>query len=225
MREVLKIVCVLAFVAGVSSIASADTVLFQDDFNDNSLDSAKWTASGNFVSESDQVLKLVVNQTDNGGIVTSPLIPLANATGLITVARSVLVHKGSSHMRFWHRAYMANGTQATGTNYYNYTSGVDQVGFGHYNNRQATYDTWFDEVMTYDPVTGTTNYTNTLGANNVLGGTALVGDQIQFKWEPMCWYDGHYIYVDDVLVTQAPEPATMSLLALGGLALLRRRRR
>jgi len=37
--------------------------------------------------------------------------------------------------------------------------------------------------------------------------------------------DASVMYYDDISLIEIPEPATMSLLALGGLAMLRRRRR
>ena len=240
MREVLKIVCVLAFVAGVSSIASADTVLLEDDFNDGTIDAAKWSTYGSTVVETGGALQLNATVTDAWGYAVTKPITLDNPTGLVTLSRRMKVH--SANIYFRGKSYFMDtsvdtvpepfgnfpyGAYRNRVNYWDYHYQVDYVGFGGNvpNVLPPICDTWFDEVITYDPATGDTTYAINGGTPISLGGSPMVGDTMKLAIHPDGWGTGHYIHMDSLELTQAPEPATMSLLALGGLALIRRRRR
>lgn len=230
MTASMRIVCVVGFIAALASPLSADVMLFEDDFNDGVIDPTKWASTaGVNVVETGGVLQVNVNGTNNGGKVTSQLITLASPTELITMTRHMMIHKGSSEMRMHHEILrpgdVPGAAYAVRASYYDYHYQNNLVGFGTYNNRIASYDTWFDEVLTYDPVTGATHYTNTLGADNNWTSGILGGNQMKLYWSDTCWYTGHFAHVDSIAITQAPDPATMSVLAVGGLAMLIRRRK
>ncbi len=222
--------CALAvFVPGLSPASAQDVVLFQDDFEDNSMDSSKWAStSGYSVTEADGMMKVETNSTDNGGVLYSIDIPLDNSTGLITMTRRMLVHEdfsGSKYFRGRHRLLESNDSACLEVLYYDYSG--TKVGFGdEYNGYAPIYDTWFDEVVTYDPVTGNASYSiNGQTAVPVNFSNPLDGDTIQLKCYDEHWFTGHYINMDSITITQTPEPATLGLLAVGALAALRRRRR
>lgn len=217
----------IALLAALS--ARAGVTLFQDNFNDNSIDPAKWTTAGNTVVEEGGMLKVEVNATDNGGIATSVPFNLANTTGLITMVRHVRVHHnygtGTRYLRKKHHFRDENGDPSAQILYWDYHYQVDQEGFGWHGEHPTLYDTWFEEVLTYDPVTGDTTYVIDGGDTYQARGNPHDGPTIQLRWYDLDWFTGHYVHVDDVVVTQEiPEPTSLGLLLLGALAFLGRRR-
>lgn len=79
-------------------------------------------------------------------------------------------------------------------------------------------------AITYDPVTGLTQWLhNGTEQWSHTGTTGLAADYILVEDKSR---DGNdWIWMDDVVVGEVPEPATLSLLVLGSLGLLRRRKR
>jgi len=93
---------------------------------------------------------------------------------------------------------------------------------------------WYHALLEWDPSAGTL-----YGRVTLLSDGSLVGEQTATGLGSITGIDrlaisevGHtyasgataYGYIDNVVVSQTPEPATLSLLALGGLALIRRKR-
>ena len=78
-------------VAVMDPTSGTPTVLVSDDFNDGSIDTAKWLVSGNTVAESEQIMKVLATVTDQWGTLTSKPIPLASS-GSITITRNVKLH-------------------------------------------------------------------------------------------------------------------------------------
>lgn len=222
----------------VMTLGSAHAVLlFEDDFNDGILDVAKWLQpTGNYVVESGGVLDIHVASIDNGGKISSVPIILDNATGLITMSSRKLVHKDSgslSYLRAYHDLVNGDGAATARIEYYDYHYRVDLVGFGDVDNAEhydPVYDTWFDEVLTYDPITGVSTYSINGGPVMPLWGAPLVGDTIQLHHFDYDWFTGHYIYVEDIRIEQEPGQsvpdggATLISLGLGILPLLWRRK-
>ncbi len=105
-------------------------------------------------------------------------------------------------------------------------------GTGDYQSILVPKETWATATVTIHPVTQTADLAVTVDGNTqqVLGVTApyvanyIVGGQTRYDM----YIDGQYnstsnILLDNVSIAQTPEPATLCLLALGGLAVLRRR--
>ena len=232
--------------SAVGSGALGAPVIFQDDFNDGVLDASKWfkgvaaedppwSPLGNYVTESGGSVTIAQATTDHGGRLISSEIPV-NPIGTVTVERRMFVHHTNDKFRAYQFIrtddYSAwNSNYFSRVNYYDYVrSTYAYHGFGTHvdeDNFDAIWDTWFDEVWTYNPVTGETTYSinGAPALSWAWGGGGVWGSTIRLDFCAEGWYSGHYVKMDDLVVTQeVPEPMTIGLLGLGALVWRRRRR-
>ena len=165
---------------------SSSQVLFQDDFNDNSIDVSKWTNWGNTVSEADQIMQVQTTVTDAGGSLSSEPFSVSS-NGVVTITRRLFLHHeesnsymGRTHF-FWGKFFIKIGTlPLVGIHYddldYDIFSDTRALhGFFISRNGVTTpyllsvtgdvsvaitpvWDTWFDETITYNPATGLLDY-------------------------------------------------------------------
>lgn len=165
---------------------SGPQVLFQDDFNDNSIDVSKWTNWGNTVAESSQNMQVLTTVTDAGGSLSSAPFSVSS-NGVVTISRRLFLHHeesysymGKTHF-FWGKFFIQIGTlPLVGIHYddldYDIFSDTRAL-HGFYISRNGVttpyllsvtgdvsvaiapvWDTWFDEKITYNPASGFLDY-------------------------------------------------------------------
>ncbi len=207
-------------------------VIFTDNFNNNAFDSSKWTASGNTVTVANQKMRVLTTVMDGGGSLTSVPFAIAN-TGLITVTRQVFLHhndtvffRGQNHFFDGRFGFKVGSIPLFSIQYadMDYTDGVSfRSCHGFFIARgdasvislsdekkvsepiSPLWDTWFDEKVTYDPVTGIVEYF----INNVKQLTFDVGilpqtasPTMSLTFSAWGWYTGHEHDFDDLIVIQ-----------------------
>ena len=210
--------------------SSADSerfnVLFEDDFDDNQIDSDNWTFSGNDVLEQEAIMKIETNVTDAGGFLYSKWIEIDPSSELI-IERKVKVHYGNSFFVGDFRIIPQNNVSKKFEVEYgnmSYDSGTYCSSYGFYLSRNqansnrnctnsediygpidATWDQWFDETIVYNPQTGMLSYY----LDGDLKGEFFVGtvddfgtNRFQLQASAWGWYTGHYHYMDDIVVKQ-----------------------
>lgn len=215
--------------AGLWSLSGT---LFSDDFNDNAIDTAKWSKKGTGVTESEGVLKVDQAVTDQVTAALSRTIVI-NPYAKITVQRKAKVHSAYNYfdglfaLYFGDTADFAAGFPTVNSQAavivshanYDYSGGGEQVAHGFYLGRSAAHfpdptvtspaitpiwDTWFDEKVVYDPITGAAE----LWLDGILKATVNVGAlpatarYMNVFIQAWGWYTGHYNYSDDMTVSQ-----------------------
>jgi hypothetical protein len=123
------------------------------------------------------------------------------------------------------------GTSGVNWSYWGYTSlsfdyKITDVGSG--NDRIAVWDCWGQTILTKSIpaavvgwTTVTVDFVTDLQPGMNLQNLAVIGFAAESTWFSTPTGD---IYIDNVHLNPIPEPATMALLSLGGLALLRKRK-
>jgi hypothetical protein len=101
-----------------------------------------------------------------------------------------------------------DGTAATRTMRLGYMDGASFIEVEKAQSGALLYRSWVETSGSAGPISG-----------------GAVGKAIVVSLEYGSGDYGEPAWVDDVIVTEVPEPATIGLLALGGLAVLRRRRK
>ena len=211
--------------------AAPVTGLFSDDFNDNSIDSSKWSISGSTVTEAGQIMQVLTTVTDQGGSLTSKPFAVSN-NGVITITRKVFLHRDVRNGHYFTGRFgITIGTLPTfGICYedYDYVSATDIQKHGFFMTRNgagahnpgtqtdvstgaaAIWDTWFDEKITYDPATGAAEYF----INNVSQITFNVGvlpasasPTMTLFFQAYGWFTGHQQLFDDLAITQGTQQA------------------
>lgn len=208
---------------------SSPTVLLSDDFNDNTIDSAKWTATGNTVEEQDGYLKLLTNQTDAGGKVYSSTF-LMPSNGL-TLTRKARVHYSNTYsipsIRIGYRDGANQEMTVFSVLYGNmsYNGGVHEsvygtflgLGNGNPHDKSLRYltvqgptviwDTWFDEKITYDRQSGLVRYSRN-GVESITGIAPITpaGASVYVTMNGWGWNTGHWHHCDDLLIKSGVEP-------------------
>ena len=197
-------------------------VVFSDNFTGNSIDTTKWTTSGNTVLQTNQTMEILTTVTDAGGSLTSVPFPV-NSTGKITISRQVFVHYG--YPDFEGEFTMTIGSLPFSVRYANmtYSGSGFQPCYGFILTRNNArpdvtsnqgdvgpaftplWDTWFTEKVTYDPTTGIMDYFT----NNVSAGTYNVGALPQTNsptatlfFSAWGWYTGHQQLMQNLVVSQ-----------------------
>jgi hypothetical protein len=93
-------------------------------------------------------------------------------------------------------------------------------------NSYGTLTTGFTNSLILD--TSSNTWQSISAINSIPAGTRWLVSQVAYQDSTLLGIDGawHPGYVDaaDLTITQVPEPATLSILALGGLSLLRKKR-
>lgn len=235
-----------------SAVSLPAAVLFTDDFNDGSIDSAKWTPiattgtgtgwgaspGGSTVVESGGSITISQSATDNGGGLQSATITVTD-TGLITIDRKTKVHYNGNRVTQYEHLFSSSGARLLRWGYFNY--GTTYLGFGSFEDSRLTgvWDQWISETISYDPATGAASYTingtydmtgnlTPSGAGTVVitSGVALPdGDtDVYLRMGAYGWFTGHTKELDSMTVSQIPEPSTIGFLALALGAMTRRRR-
>jgi PEGA domain len=205
------------------SSISANT-LFSDSFNENFVNPAKWTTSGNTVIATAQTVQVLTTVTDAGGSLTSWPFPVRN-TGLISVTRRVFLHHNNNY--FAGRFGVKIGSLPMFSIQYvdmDYADGKNlQACHGFFitrNDSSAIYtssqgditapitplwDEWFDEMLTYDPALGLATYY----INNIKQCSFNVGilpetnsPTMTLSFTAWGWYTGHEQSFKDLMVTQ-----------------------
>ena len=208
---------------GIGSVSLVTNVVFQDDFNDDSIDPTKWRTAGNTVVESNHLMQVLTTVTDAGGYLTSTGFPV-NATGKIIITRRAYLHYGNSYFigRFDIGIGSLPGFSVQYANMdYNTAPHMARYGFFLARNGVSSHDlvsqadvspaitpvwdTWFNEKVTYDPVSGIMEYF----INDVGQATFNVGVLPQTNAPLMTlnlgawgWYTGHQQLCDDLVVRQ-----------------------
>lgn len=162
-------------------VLATDIVLLTDDFEDNSIDSSKWTlitATGHESFDESSAGGVVTEQSgyiwiqDAMGAFKSKLLPV-NDLGEMTITRNIYVSKGSGTLVSRPDEIVAeDGTVLLRWGYHNYSDGgTNRYGFGGFYDTlvTATWDSFFDETITYDPVSGEGSYSNANGTATIAG--------------------------------------------------------
>ena len=215
----------LSYSGVVSSVPGTITnIVFTETGNRNTIDSTKWTTSGNTVVESGGAMQVLQSATDAGGNLNSEPIPV-NSTGKITITRQVKVHYGNAY-------YMAEFGIAIGSlpmftiRYANmsYADGVTYKScYGFYltstNGRPDVisssanvstpippiWDTWFTEKVTYDPSTGFMEYfvNNVSQLNYKVGALPPANSQnMVLYFSSWGWWTGHEQIFSNLVISQ-----------------------
>jgi hypothetical protein len=203
--------------------------LFEDDFNDNSIDLSKWIISGHTVYERNGLMELRSEATDNEGIARTDWIEF-DPNKLLIFERDTLLHYANNYFIGRFEIYIEGAPVYTfGLNYANmsYDSGSynalygtylfknDSSGHsdsdlsGHSVSIPTKWDQWFHEKIVYNAQSGLLQY--------------YVDDQLQIAYDigpippldtyrfsirthPWGWYTGHYEYMDNFIVYPFTQP-------------------
>ncbi|HQL55250.1 MAG: hypothetical protein KA383_19735 [Phycisphaerae bacterium] len=197
-----------------------------------------WTASGagggiapQVVTAPDpvvgtQAVRLYVGDTQGDTSVMDIGIadPVAAGWDVVTVSYDIYRDAQIQNLWWWwwdagEPTYGLQWDLSQATHPFGWSTGAGQAptAFGIYANLK----------MEWNFVTNTASswYNGVLVDNNIplSGITSLTGWTIQFGHDSGSGTGAETVYIDNFVVTVTPEPAALSLLALGGLALLRRR--
>jgi hypothetical protein len=199
-------------------------IVFSDNFSGNSINSTKWTTSGNTVLQTNQTMEVLTTATDAGGNLTSVAFPV-NSTGKITITRQTFLHYGNSYF-IGHFGINIGSLGQFSVQYADMTYGdgvTFQPCYGFYltrNNARPDYigdnadigpaftpvwDTWFAEKVTYDPASGVMEYF----INGVSKSTYNVGalpptnsPTMSLTFSAWGWYTGHEQLFQNLVVSQ-----------------------
>ena len=190
---------------------------------------------GRNVTESGGVVKIAQDAPDDGGrLISRPFT--VNPTGLITLTIRARIHLSSPTFDKFRPNISLTETDQDGNGIhvaamYHHMSFDDYsdrtwFGFGHpgFDMIAPIWDEWFVEEVKYDPLSGEANYSVNGGTPVTIPGRWLDGTTMVLDYNSFGWYSGHYTELDYVKIEQVPEPAAISLLALSGLTLIRRRK-
>lgn len=228
----LAIACAFLFASLISHLAvaqgSVDTALFSDNFNDGVIRS-DWTVEGNTVFEADGALKIVTNQTDGGGYISSA--PLLLPQGTLSLTRKVKLHYGNRYampsfsISYRDSANILNhiytvfyGNMSYQSGYYLSVYGTF-LGVGNSNPHISTsrsmtvagppviWDAWFEEKITYNQATGEVRYSRN-GLEEIVGFAPRLpaGTPVHIRMNAWGWYTGHSHFVEDLVLTGAASP-------------------
>jgi len=201
--------------------------LFEDNFDDNSLDPAKWSMRGNTVTETGQTMQLFANQTDNVGVLTSQPFQL-QGRGPITMTRRAKVHYGNNYaiptfvvkigttvafqLHYANMAYngaphrACYGTTISGANGNPHSlTGVNFVSTPI----PTLWDTWYQEKVVFVPDTGNAQYfvNDELKIEYNVGILPVsVGTAATLEVNAWGWWTGHQHLFDDLKVDQTTSP-------------------
>lgn len=204
---------------------SEPQTIFADNFDDNSIDPVLWTYGGYVVTETNDELHVDRTVTDQGGWARSVLINI-DPTKPILISRRTKVFAANRYfnggMIVSAPGYSGSGFQVSYADYI-YTGYNECVTYGfsivrnganpHVCQDQITdmselidpiWGEWFDEYITYDPVSGQLTYSinGALRIEYNVGPLPSGADSIQFHLHNWAWWTGHYHHVDDFLVRQ-----------------------
>ncbi|MHB8827993.1 MAG: IPT/TIG domain-containing protein [Syntrophales bacterium] len=201
--------------------------VFADNFDNNTIDTANWTTSGNSVAESEGVLKVAQGTEDAGGKVLSRAFQI-NPYAPIVVQRKAKVHYANEYFDGSFALFFDDNPDFSTLNetqmsvfashaHYNYTTTGEQPADGFYLGRYAAHftnptartsstpwDVWFDEKIVYDPVSGVAE----LYINGVPEATINVGalpsgaTYMKLYIDSWGWYTGHSNDSADLSVSQ-----------------------
>jgi hypothetical protein len=202
-----------------------ESILFQDDFEDNSIDPAKWTHTGNRVVEENGLMKVEVTVTDDDGMLYSRWIEIDPEAVLIIERKVNIYYANEYYSGTFHVLFEGAPELTFGGNYlnYSYSGGAACPSFGFFLTRNGAnarhcddandisamidpvWDEWFEEKFVYNPITGILEYhidDQKLIEYNVGPLPQLSSYNIQLFSRNFAWYTGHYQHMDDITVKQ-----------------------
>lgn len=216
---------VLQFVNVNATTTQADT-LFYDNFNDNSISTAKWTTTGSSYSEANGILNLYNAVTDDNPEAISVAFVVNNKYPIKIYRRVYLTYANN---QVDHLLILTFGSSSSFTDYAGYSKGV-AVSYANYDyyslhglyigdkwNNPGTnvigtvsssatvpWNTWFDEIITYNPSTGvaTENVNGTDVASITIDTLSSAKKYARIYFLSYGWWTGHTHQVDYVLITQ-----------------------
>ncbi|MDA3924209.1 MAG: DUF1566 domain-containing protein [Kiritimatiellae bacterium] len=215
-------------------VLAADIVLLTDDFNDSLLDSSKWsvikatgsgsgfieTSAGSSLTESGGFMNITQGATDAGGAYKTALLPV-NAQGTITIQRRTKVHRAGQNILMMDGLVNEAGGTVLGWGYFYYVGSTSIYGFGgRYDARfTGVWDAWFDEEITYNPVTGQGTYSINGGTPVTVTGSPLAAGitSVYLRGGAYGWGTGHTKQFDSFTVSQVSvqDSAVVTNLSVG----------
>ncbi|HRB28764.1 MAG TPA: hypothetical protein PK517_01145 [Nitrosomonas sp.] len=213
----------ILFMAHISAQAADQPILLSDNFDDGIL-SSNWSFTGDTVREEDGILKILTNQTDNGGVLSST--PFKLPEGVLTLTRKVKLHYGNEFAMPWISLSYRDGLNALNNLFSIYYGQMSYNGAPHQSvygtflapgnssphsresggmtvkgSKPVLWNEWFDETITYDRSTGKVRYS---GNGMEIEGTAPILPAETPVWLMISawgWYTGHSHFMDDLEVS------------------------
>lgn len=204
------------------TIAKAESYLFTDNFDDGVI-SSNWTISGDTVLEEGGILKILTNQTDNGGRATS--MPFKLPSGILTLTRKAKLHSANSYTMPWISLAYHDESNAEHHIFSIYYGNMAYNGTGHIpvygtflaqgdanphwgaardmtvEGPSVIWDNWFDEQISYDRTTGEVRYLRN-GSDEIIGIAPIIpaGTPVWLTANAWGWFTGHSHYIDDLKI-------------------------
>jgi YD repeat-containing protein len=220
--------------------------VFADNFDDDIIDTNKWTSSGYTIQEINGYMRVGTDVTDNGGLLISQPVPISSS-GDITITRTVFLHYANDNfvgdicMKFgdvsWAAVYYANASYSGVGNMPRYGTFIGRndvapdgahfflIETGNQQNISQAYpviwDAWFNEKIIYSPANGILQYlvngTNVENYNiGIMPETS--NPTLQLGFRAWGWNTGHEQLFDDLVVSQTIAPPPIPELSRYGLA-------
>lgn len=205
-------------------------MLLEDDFEDSVLDPAKWSAIsatgastfnassvGSSLSETNGVMNISHSAQSSGGAYETALLPVDDQ-GRVVIERRTKVHSASPDASMTESLLSESGNVLLSWGYYNYNFwGTVRYGFGGINDARASgiWDEWFDEVITYDPVSGRGTYAINGSTPILISGTAMPDGttNVVLRGGAYGAYTGHTKQFETFTVSQG-EPVSLVVLTV-----------